>query len=143
MSQGKIPLYRIYTDEEDEKIVNKVIKRGHTWAIGHEIEEFENNLQELVGTKHCVAVNSGTSALHAALLAHGIGNGDEVIVPSLTFIAPVNAITYIGASPVFMDSDKNYNIDSDKTIEFIKYETVFEDGFTYNKTTKKKPRHAL
>ena len=97
MSEWKIPLYRIYTDEEDEKIVSKVIKRGNTWAIGREIEEFENNLQEFVGTKHCVAVNSGTSALHAALLAHGIGNGDEVIVPSFSLISTANSLIFVQA----------------------------------------------
>ena len=112
MSQWKIPLYRIYTDEEDEKIVNKVIKRGHTWAIGHEIEEFENNLQDLVGTKHCVAVNSGTSALHAALLAHNIGNGDEVIVPSFSFISTANSVIFVQAKPVFADiEEQNYGLD--------------------------------
>ena len=112
MDQWKIPLYRIYTDEEDEKIVNKVIKRGHTWAIGHEIEEFENNLQEFVGTKHCVAVNSGTSALHAALLAHDIGNGDEVIVPSFSFISTANSVIFVQAKPVFADiEEQNYGLD--------------------------------
>ena len=112
MSQWRIPLYRIYTDEEDEKIVNKVIKRGNTWAIGHEIEEFENNLQEFVGTKHCVVVNSGTSALHAALLAHNIGNGDEVIVPSFSFISTANSVIFVQAKPVFADiEEQNYGLD--------------------------------
>ena len=86
MSDWKIPLYRIYTDEEDEKIVNKVIKRGNTWAIGEEIEKFEKTLSEFLGVKHCVVLNSGTSGLHAALLAHGIGNSDEVIVPSFSVL---------------------------------------------------------
>ena len=112
MNQWKIPLYRIYTDEEDEKIVSKVIKRGNTWAIGREIEEFENNLQEFVGTKHCVAVNSGTSALHAALLAHGIGNGDEVIVPSFSFISTANSVIFVQAKPIFADiEEQNYGLD--------------------------------
>jgi len=112
MNQWKIPLYRIYTDEEDEKIVNKVIKRGNTWAIGHEIEEFENNLQEFVGTKHCVVVNSGTSALHAALLAHNIGNGDEVVVPSFSFIYTANSVIFVQAKPVFADiEEQNYGLD--------------------------------
>ena len=59
--------------------------------------------------------------------------GDEVIVPSLTFIAPINAVSYNGADPIFMDSDDFYNIDIRKTIDFIKNETVFKNGFTYNK----------
>ena len=112
MNQWKIPLYRIYTDEEDEKIVNKVIKRGDTWAIGHEIEEFENNLQEFVGVKHCVVVNSGTSALHAALIAHDIGNGDEVIVPSFSFISTANSVIFVQAKPVFADiEEQNCGLD--------------------------------
>ena len=112
MSQWRIPLYRIYTDEEDEKIVNKVIKRGDTWAIGHEIEEFENNLQEFVGVKHCVVVNSGTSALHAALLAHNISKGDEVIVPSFSFISTANSVIFVQAKPVFADiEEQNCGLD--------------------------------
>ena len=112
MSQWKIPLYRIYTDDEDEKIVNKVIRRGNTWAIGPEIEEFENNLREFVGMKHCVTVNSGTSALHAALLAYGIGNGDEVIVPSFSFISTANSVIFVQAKPVFADiEEQNYGLD--------------------------------
>ena len=67
----------------------------------------------------------------------GVKPQDEIIIPT-TFIAPVNAIWYNNASPVFMDSDDYYNIDSQKTIEFIKNETVFKNGSTYNKTTNKK-----
>jgi perosamine synthetase len=112
MSQWRIPLYRIYTDEEDEKIVNKVIQRGNMWAIGPEIEEFENNLREFVGMKHCVTVNSGTSALHAVLLAYGIGNGDEVVVPSFSFISTANSVIFVQAKPVFADiEEQNYGLD--------------------------------
>jgi perosamine synthetase len=66
----------------------------------------------------------------------GVGPGDEVIVPSLTFIAPVNAISYNNARPIFMDSDEYYNIDINKTIDFLENETFFKSGFTYNKKTK-------
>lgn len=107
-------------------------------SAGKYVDLFEKKIAKYTGAQYAVACINGTSALQVSLRLAGVQPGDEVIVPSLTFIAPVNAITYNGATPVFMDSDKNYNIDSDKTIEFIKYETVFEDGFTYNKTTKKK-----
>ena len=106
MSQWKIPLYRIYTDSDDEKIVNKVIQRGNTWAIGPEIEEFENNLREFVGMKHCVTVNSGTSALHATLLAYDIGKGDEVVVPSFSFISTANSVVFVQAKPIFADIEE-------------------------------------
>ena len=59
MTDWKIPLYRIYTDEEDEKIVNKIIKRGNTWAIGEEIEKFEKKLSEFLDVKYCICILAG------------------------------------------------------------------------------------
>ena len=76
----KLPLYKIFTDDEDVKIVSDVIKRGQNWAIGPEINEFENALASYVGVKYCLTFNSGTSALHAALLASNVGFDDEVMV---------------------------------------------------------------
>ena len=77
-------------------------------------------------------------ALYAAIGAADVGPGDEVIVPTLTFIAPVNAITYNGAKPIFVDADNHYNINEKKTIDFITHGTVFRNGFTFNKTTNSK-----
>ncbi len=102
----KIPLFKIYWDEEDIEMVKDAIQRGMFWAIGPNIERFEQMLSEYVGTKYTVAFNSGTSALHAALLADGIGQGDEVIVPSFTFIATANAPLFVGANPVFADVEE-------------------------------------
>ena len=99
---------------------------------------FEKKIAEYTGAKYSVACVNGTSALQVSLHLAGVQTGDEVIVPTLTFIAPVNAVAYNGASPVFMDADNYYNIDAEKTIEFINKETVFKDGFTFNKTTKKR-----
>ena len=76
--------------------------------------------------------------MQIALQLVGVKPGDEVLVPTLTFIAPVNTIKYVGAEPVFMDCDRYYNIDIEKTIRFIQQETVFKDGFTINKLTKKR-----
>ena len=81
-----IPLYKIYTDDEDVEIITKVVKRGTNWAIGPEIEEFENQIKNYVGTDYCACLNSGTSALHATLLAYNIKSGDEIIVPSFSFL---------------------------------------------------------
>jgi perosamine synthetase len=103
----KIPLYKIYWDEEDVERVSEVIRQGMFWAIGPNIEKFESMIAERSGKKYAVAFNSGTSALHAILLAYGIKQGDEVIVPSFTFIATANSVLFVGAEPVFADIERD------------------------------------
>jgi dTDP-4-amino-4,6-dideoxygalactose transaminase len=76
-----------------------------SFVLGGEVAEFEREFAEYCGTKHCVALNSGTSALHLAMLAAGVGSGDEVITTANTFIATAEAISYTGARPVFVDID--------------------------------------
>jgi len=107
----KIPLFKIYWDEEDIKMVKAAIQKGVFWAMGPNIERFERLLSEYVGVKYAVVYNSGTSALHAILLAYGIVQGDEVIVPSFTFIATANAPLFVGAKPVFAEiENKTYGL---------------------------------
>jgi perosamine synthetase len=101
-----IPLYKIYTDQEDLNLVTKIISRGNRWAIGPEIEEFEEELKNYVGVDYCLTLNSGTSALHASLIANSIGNGNEVIIPSFTFISTANSVINSGAKPVFSDIEE-------------------------------------
>jgi perosamine synthetase len=103
MPSWKIPLYKIYWDKDDENQVATVIRQGMFWATGPNIEKFESVVANQVGKKHAVAFNSGTSALHAMLLAYGVQSGDEVIVPSFTFIATANSVLFVGAKPVFAD----------------------------------------
>jgi perosamine synthetase len=108
----KIPLFKIYWDQEDIEMVSEAIRRGMSWAIGPNIDKFEEMLCRYVGAKYAPVFNSGTSALHAVLLACGIGTGDEVIVPSFTFIATANAPLFVGAKPVFADIEaKTYGLD--------------------------------
>lgn len=99
----KIPLFKTYSDQNDIKTVSEVIERGTYWADGPEVKEFEKAIAEYVGQKHAVTFNNGTSALHAMLLAYGIGKGNEVIVPSFTFISTANAPLFTRATPVFAD----------------------------------------
>lgn len=80
--------------------------QGSYWATGPNVEKFETMLAEYVGKKYAVAFNSGTSALHAMLLAYGIKEGDEVIVPSFTFIATANSVLFANAKPVFADIEE-------------------------------------
>jgi perosamine synthetase len=107
-----IPLFKIYWDEHDVEKVSSVIRKGMYWAIGPEIKEFEKKVAEYVGVKYALALNSGTSALHVVLAAHDIGKGDEVIVPSFTFIATANAALFVGARPVFAEIEGDtYGLD--------------------------------
>jgi dTDP-4-amino-4,6-dideoxygalactose transaminase len=108
----KIPLFKIYSDDEDIAMVGEVIRRGMFWAIGPNIEKFEGMLADYIGRKYALVFNSGTSALHAAMMAYGIGKGDEVIVPSFTFIATANTPLFVGARPVFADvEEETYGLD--------------------------------
>ena len=108
----KIPLYKILSDREDNRAVNKVLQRGMDWAIGPEIEKFETSIAQYIGRKHCVAFNSGTSAGHAALIALGINAKSEVLVPSFTFISTANWPLMVQSSPKFVDIEiQTYGMD--------------------------------
>ena len=113
VSDINVPIAKpIIGDKEIENVV-EVLKSGMI-AQGPKVEEFEQKFAEWVGAKYGIAVNSGTAALHTALLACGIGEGDEVITTPFTFIASGNAIVYTGAKPVFADIDlKTYTMNPD------------------------------
>jgi len=118
-SEWKIPLFKIYTDTDDLRFVSKVIKRGSFWAVGPEIEEFEQLLANYLGLDYCVAFNSGTSAGHAALLTIGVKPHDEIIVPSFTFISTANWIKMVTGETKFVDiEEQNLGIDP-KNLEKI------------------------
>lgn len=102
----RIPLFKIYWDREDLESTAEILRAGMHWAEGKEIREFEDRISGYVGRKYCVVFNSGTSALQAALLAYEIKKGDEVIVPSFTFIATANAPLFVGAEPIFADIEE-------------------------------------
>jgi perosamine synthetase len=103
-----IPVYQPSLAGNEKKYVLDCLDSTWISSKGKYIAEFERYFAEYTGTKHGIAVSNGTVALHLALLALGIGPGDEVIVPTLTYIASVNAIAYTGAAPVFADSEKDY-----------------------------------
>ncbi len=113
-----IPINAPRIDEREIEMVTKVLKSGVLTArVGGSsmVSSFEQAYAKLVEAKHAVAVNSGTAALHMALLAAGVKPGDEVIVPSFTFVATVEVVVLCGAQPVFVDiSPLTYNIDTEK-----------------------------
>jgi aminotransferase in exopolysaccharide biosynthesis len=133
-----IPLSVPNISGNEWKYVKECLDTEWVSSSGEYVDFFEQKIAEYTGTKYAVACVNGTSALQVSLRLAGVLPGDEVIVPTLTFIAPVNAVDYNGASPIFMDVDNYYNIDSEKTISFIENETFFKNGFTYNKKTRKK-----
>ncbi|MGA2418377.1 MAG: DegT/DnrJ/EryC1/StrS family aminotransferase [Candidatus Staskawiczbacteria bacterium] len=108
----KIPLFKIYWDKNDIKAMSSVIRSGTNWAIGPHVEQFEKKMANFVGTEHAVSFNSGTSALHALMLAYGFGPGDEIIVPPFSFVATANAPVLVGAKPVFAEIEgKTFGLD--------------------------------
>lgn len=105
--------------EEEIKAVTAVLRSG-VIAQGNKVEEFEEAFAEFIGTRYAIAVNSGTAALHVSLLAHGIGDGDEVITTPFTFIATANSILFTGARPVFADIEEgSFNIDPNNVLKKV------------------------
>jgi perosamine synthetase len=100
----KIPVYQPSLSGNEKKYVNECLDSTWISSKGRFVTEFENKFAEYTGVKYATTVSNGTVAIHLALLVLGIGPGDEVIVPSFTYIASVNAIVYTGATPVFVDS---------------------------------------
>lgn len=113
-----IPISKPQIGDEEKRLVMQVLDSGML-VQGPRVAELEQRWAEACQTKHAIAISNGTAALHTALLAHGIGPGDEVITVAFTFIASVNSIIYCGARPVFADIDPiTFNIDPD-TIEAL------------------------
>jgi len=114
-----IPVAKPLIGEEEKRAVAEVLESGMI-ACGPKTEAFEKQFATFVGTKHAIATTSGTTALHLALVSLGIKSGDEVIVPSFSFIATANSVLFCNASPVFCDvSPKTFNIDVKKIEKLI------------------------
>jgi perosamine synthetase len=102
-------------------------------SVGAYVDRFEAGLANFVGAPYAVAVVNGTAALHISLLVSGVQPGDEVLVSSMTFIAPVNAIRYAGAWPVFIDSEpENWQMDPQQVVDFLENECESRDGELWN-----------
>jgi len=118
-----IPAAKPIIGDDERAAVDRVLKSGML-AQGPEVAAFEEEFSKHVGGRHCVAMNSGTSALHLAFIAAGIERGDEVIVPSFSFAATANSVVLAGGVPVFADIDpKTFNIDPDHAESLITSKT--------------------
>ncbi|MFZ0217217.1 MAG: DegT/DnrJ/EryC1/StrS family aminotransferase [Candidatus Dormiibacterota bacterium] len=108
-SRGQVAIAAPWFGEEEESAVLEVMRSG-VLVQGARVREFETRFAEAVGSRHAVATSSGSTALHLALLAHGVGPEDEVVTSAQSFIASANAIAHVGARPVFADVDETLNI---------------------------------
>ena len=111
-SRVRLPVAEPLLGEAELRYVSECVLTGWVSSAGRFVGRFEELFAERCGVEHAIAVSNGTAALHVALVALGIGPGDEVIVPALTFVATANAVAYTGATPVFADSEPvTWNVD--------------------------------
>lgn len=119
---SRIPLSVPVIQGNEWRYVKDCLDTGWVSAAGAYVTRFEDAVRDIVGTPHVIACQSGTAALHVSLQLAGVGAGDAVICPTLTFIATVNAITYTGARPVFVDCDEYMNISPQAVGEYLRSE---------------------
>lgn len=116
--------------------VKDCLDTGWVSSVGSYVERFESMIAQETGAQYAVATMNGTSALHLALLVAGVQPEDEVLVSTLTFIAPVNTIRYVGAWPVFIDAEPGYwQMDAGRVTDFLEQGCRWHDGTLYNRTT--------
>lgn len=141
---GFIPLCVPAIQGNEWLYIKDCLDTGWVSSVGAYVDRFERELAAYVGTKYAVAVVNGTAALHIALLVAGVCPDDEVLVSTLTFIAPVNAIRYAGAWPVFMDTEPDYwQMDPQKVLEFLEKECSWQNGHLYNRSTGRRVKAIL
>ncbi|EAL0837796.1 aminotransferase LegC [Campylobacter coli] len=137
-SQENIALHEPCFIGNEKKYLLECIDNGFVSSVGEFVTRFEEALKEKTKTRFVIATNTGTAALHIALLANGIDENCEVITQSISFVATANAIAYTGAKPVFLDIDENTLSLSPKALEhFLENQTYQKDNLSYNKTTHK------
>ncbi|WP_026755782.1 LegC family aminotransferase [Sediminibacter sp. Hel_I_10] len=149
--QGKdsIPLHEPFLSGNAKNYVNECIESSHVSSVGSFVNRFENMVAKYTNATYAIATINGTAALHLALILAGVNKGDEVITQPLTYVATVNAISYIGAQPIFIDVEKTtLGLSPEKLEHFLKTQTTVKNGCCFNKTTGKQikavvPMHTL
>jgi len=134
--QGFIPLCVPEIGGNEWKYIKECLDTNWVSSAGPFVDRFEQELAAYVGSTYAVATVNGTAALHVALLTAGVQPDDEVLVSTLTFVAPANAIRYVGAWPVFMDAETDYwQMDPQKVVDFLEQECRWTNGGLHNKIT--------
>src|SRR3569832_1842263 len=130
---GMIPLCVPEIRGREWEYVKECLDTGWVSSVGSFVDRFERETAACVGAAHAVATSTGTSALHTALLVAGVRPDDEVLISTLTFIAPANAIRYAGAWPVFIDAEPYYwQMDPQKVVNILERQCAWRDGALYN-----------
>ena len=137
MSINYIPLSVPSLKGNEQKYVSDAVTTEWVSTVGSYVGRFESDFASYAKTETAAAVQSGTAALHLAMIVCGVGAGDLVIAPALTFVAAVNPIRYVGAEPVFMDCDDSLCLDPVKLERFLEVECETHRGVLYDKTLNK------
>lgn len=142
--KGLIPLSVPEIGGKEWEYVKECLDTNWVSSAGSFVDRFETSLAQYTGAQAAVATNNGTAALHVALLAAGIQPEDEVLVPTLSFIAPANTVRYVGGWPVFMDVEPRYwQMDSEKVADFLDNSCRWQGGKLVNKVTGRRVKAVL
>jgi len=142
--QGFVPLCVPEIRGNEWKYVKECLDTGWVSSVGRFVEQFEREVADFVGSRFGVATVNGTSALHIALKVAGVEPGDEVLISSLTFIAPANAIRYVGAFPVFIDAEPEFwQMDPQRVLDFLQNHCIWRAGALYNQATGRRVKALL
>lgn len=143
-TENMIPLCIPEIRGHEWQYIKECLDAGWVSSAGSYVDRFERELAARVGAPYAVATASGTAALHIALLVAGVQPDDEVLVSTLTFIAPANAIRYVGAWPVFIDAEADYwQMDAQQVVDFLEKACQWRNGALYNKTTGRRVKAVL
>lgn len=141
---GFIPLCIPRVAGREWEYIKDCLDTGWVSSVGSYVDRFERDLAKRAGTAHAVATVNGTSALHIALLVAGVERGDEVLISTLTFIAPANAVRYAGAWPVFIDAEPEFwQMDAARVEQFVRERCDLEGGVLRNRRSGRRVRAIL
>ena len=136
VGNGSIKLHEPCFSGNESKYVQECIDSTFVSSVGKFVDRFEKEVAEYTGAKHAVAVVNGTAALHIALLLAGVESGDEVLVPTLSFVATANVVRYCGAKPHFVDSEQQtLGIDPEALQDYLQVNTEQRNGICLNRKT--------
>ncbi len=138
LKKKHLPLHEPSLTKKDEIKVIEGMKSGFVSTAGKDIQKFENKIKKIIKSKYVISTINGTSAIHIGLKSLGVQFNDEVLIPSISFVAPANAILYNGAIPHFIDSEPNhFGVDSKKLKQYLKKNTIIKNNLCINKKTKR------